>query len=60
MAWHYKKYSKDPELTKLEIQARTAKIAFGLRRILSLRVSGEDKTKSTTNRRDEFAIGLCP
>ena len=28
LAWHYKKYSKDPELTKLEIQARAAKIGL--------------------------------
>jgi micrococcal nuclease len=25
LAWHYKQYSRDPELAKLEFQARSAK-----------------------------------
>jgi micrococcal nuclease len=27
-AWHYKQYSRDPELAKLEFQARSAKIGL--------------------------------
>ena len=28
MAWHFKKYNKDPELTKLEIEEREKKIGL--------------------------------
>ncbi len=28
LAWHYKKYSRDPELAKLEFEARSAKIGL--------------------------------
>jgi micrococcal nuclease len=28
MAWHFKKYNKDPELAKLEIEARKAKVGL--------------------------------
>ena len=28
MAWHYKKYNKDPELAKLEVSARKAKVGL--------------------------------
>ena len=28
LAWHYKKYSRDPELAKLEFEARSKKIGL--------------------------------
>jgi len=33
LAWHYKHYSRDPELAKLEFEARSKKVGYGKNQI---------------------------